>query len=143
MKSRGIRGHRPRAVAVEALEGRALLTTVAPMVQPMGVHVAAVQRAHESSSQGSGANVSDAVSVGKQYSKALLSRSTGTLISNYTKALLRGNGKELRSLNSSNAALQLDASFKNVAHSSEAHAINQSLNRFGNSVSHQFHKIFG
>jgi hypothetical protein len=64
------------------------------------------------------------------------------VISNYTKALLHGNGKELTSLGNSPAVKQFNASLNDVTNSSQAQAINHSFKKLGNSISSEFHKIF-
>jgi hypothetical protein len=131
-------------VAIELLESRALLSTVAAVsplqVQPMGVHPSS---RNATQSQVRNGNVGDALHVGGQYTKAVFSTPTGTVISNYTKALLRGDGKELRSLGNSSAVHQLNASFTSTANSPQAQAIHHSLSSFGHSISKEFHKIFG
>ena len=98
---------------------------------------------HNSTAQAEkNANAGDALHVGRQYSKAIFSSTTGTVISNYTKALLHGNGKELKNLGNSTAVKQLNASLKNVANSSQAQAINHSFKKLGHSITNEFHKIF-
>ena len=135
-------------MTVEVLEGRELLSTVAttvvPQIQPTGTASVAVQRAAQAQqSKARNANAGDALRVGGQFTKTVLSSTTGTVISNYTKALLRGDGKELKNLGSSSAVKQLGTSFTNVANSSQAKAIGHSFKSFGNSVSNEFQKIFG
>jgi hypothetical protein len=101
-----------------------------------------MQRARERQSQNQNGNASDALHVGGQYTKALFSKATGTVISNYTKALLSGNGKELKRLGNSASVQQLNTSFSNANHSSQAQSISHSFDSFGRSVSRDFHKIF-
>lgn len=137
---------RSYGIAVEVLERRAMLSTVTTssmvQIQPMGVLSASLQRKAEQSQVGN-ANAGDALKVGKQYTKTFFSTTTGTVISNYTKALLSGNGKELKSLGDSSEVQQLNLSLKNEANSPQAQSINHSLKSLGNSISNQFHKIFG
>ena len=93
-------------------------------------------------SQAKNANAGDALHVGGQYSKAIFSSATGTVVSNYTKALLHGNGKALANLGNSSEVKQLNASLKSVTQSSQAQAINHSLKNLGHSITNEFHKIF-
>lgn len=138
MESSGwCRRRRFRGIAVEGLEGRLLLSTLE--IQPMGVHAVP---AHTQQAQTRSANAGDALHVGGQYAKAVFSPATGTVISNYTKALLSGNGKELKSLGNSSAAQQLDASFKSATSSTQAQAIGSSFKKLGHSISNEFKKIF-
>jgi hypothetical protein len=133
-------------VAVEALEGRTLLSSVPTtgvlQVQPTGIRSASVGPASKPPAQQNG-NIGDALTVGGKYTKALFARSTGTVIADYTKALLHGNTRELNRLGKSSAIQQTNANFANVGHSSQANAISRSFQKFGHNVSHQFHKIFG
>jgi hypothetical protein len=136
------------APALEALEGRALLSSVtssgAIQVEPTGVHSAAVDpTASKPHTQTGGGNVGDALNVGGKYTKALFASSTGTVISDYTKALLRGNGKQLNRLGNSSAVKQTNANFQNVTQSAQAKAIGHSFHKLGSNISHDFHKIFG
>jgi len=64
-------------------------------------------------------------------------------IADYTKALLRGNTKQLGRLGNSSAVKQTNANFENVTHSSQATAISNSFHKFGHDISSQFHRIFG
>jgi hypothetical protein len=142
------RRHRSHAIVVEVLEGRALLSTLAHpptlQIQPMGVQaVSRNSAAQAQATQNRNANAGDAVHVGAQYSKAVFSSTTGTVISNYTKALLTGNGKKLTKLGNSSAVKQLGTNFKNVANSTQAQSINHSFKKLGHSIANDFHKIFG
>ena len=142
------RRRRSHGITVEVLEGRALLSTITNVstfqIQPTGVQAVSHNlTAQARQAQERNANAGDALHVGRQYSKAIFSHATGTVISNYTKALLHGNGKELKSLGNSNAIKQLNASLKNVANSSQAQAINHSFKKLGHSITNEFHKIFG
>jgi hypothetical protein len=138
-------------IAVEVLEGRTLLSSVSttgvPQVQPTGVHSASVQPATSTHATQSSGNVGDALNVGGKYTKALFSSATGNVIADYTKALLRGNGKELRRLGNSSAVKQSNANFANVTNSSQATAVSNSFHKFGHDVSHDvssaWHRIFG
>jgi hypothetical protein len=137
------RRRRSQGITVEVLEGRALLSTVANAstfeLQPMGVQTVS----HNSTAHAEkNANAGDALHVGSQYTKDIFSSTTGTVISNYTKALLRGNGKQLQSLGSSTSVKQLNSSLNNVANSSQAQAINHSFKKLGHSITNEFHKIF-
>lgn len=137
------RRRRLQGMTVEVLEGRALLSTVTNAstfeIQPMGVQTVS----HNSTAQTEkNANAGDALHVGGQYTKDIFSSTTGTVISNYTKALLHGNGKELQSLGNSTSVKQLNASLNNVANSSQGQAINQSFKKLGHSITNEFHKIF-
>ena len=142
------RRRRSHGITVEVLEGRALLSTVTNAstfeIQPTGVQTVSHNvTAPAQQSPEKNANAGDALHVGRQYTKAIFSSTTGTVVSNYTKALFHGNGKELENLGNSNAVKQLDASLNNVAHSSQAQAINHSFKKLGNSITNEFHKIFG
>jgi hypothetical protein len=132
---------------VEVLEGRALLSSAPNLgvlqVQPTGIHSATVEPTTAKPATQNSGNVGDAFSVGGKYTKALFASSTGNVIADYTKALLRGNGKELGRLGNSSAVQQTNANFENVAHSSQATAISNSFHKFGHDVSSQFHRIFG
>jgi hypothetical protein len=135
-------------LAVEVLEGRALLSAVAGTstleIQPTGVRAVSHPTTPQAqSSQGKDANVGDALHVGGQYARTLFSRNTGTVVSNYAKALLRGNGKELSRLGNSRSVQQLDASFRSADNSSQAQSVHSSLKDFGRSISNDFKKIFG
>ena len=137
------RRRRSHGITVEVLEGRALLSTVTNAstfdIQPTGVQTVS----HNSTAQAvKNANAGDALRVGKQYSKAIFSSTTGTVVSNYAKALFHGNGKELANLGNSTAVKQLTASFNSAANSSQSQAINHSLKTLGNSITNEFHKIF-
>jgi hypothetical protein len=140
------RRHWP-GIAVEVLEGRTLLSSVTTsavlQVQPTGIHSASVQPTTSKPAGQSSGNVGDALNVGGKYTKALFAQSTGTVIADYTKALLRGNGKELGRLGNSSAVKQTNANFENVTHSSQANAISRSFHKFGHNVSREWHKIFG
>jgi hypothetical protein len=144
MGSSGFCGRRrSREITVEVLEGRALLSTVTSastfQIQPMGVQTVV----HKSTAQAAkNANAGDALHVGGQYSKAVFSSTTGTVISNYAKAVFHGNGKALQNLGSSTSVKQLNASLKDVANSSQAQAINHSFKKLGDSITNEFHKIF-
>jgi hypothetical protein len=137
------RRRRSHGITVEVLEGRALLSTVTNAstfeIQPMGVQTVSHQ---SKAAAGNNANTGDALHVGGQYSKAIFSSTTGTVISNYTKALLHGNGKELSNLGSSPAVKQLGASLNDATNSPQAQAINHSFKKLGNSIANEFHKIF-
>jgi hypothetical protein len=146
MLSSGLsRRRRTQRMAVEVLEGRDLLSTLATastfQVQPMGVH--AVSHNATAQAQVRNANAGDALHLGKQYTQAVFSTATGTVISNYTKALFHGNGKELGALGNSSSVQQLKASFTNVGNSSQAQAISHSFKSLGHSISQEFHKMFG
>jgi hypothetical protein len=88
------------------------------------------------------ANAGDALHVGSQYTKDILSSTTGTVISNYTKALLHGNGKQIQRLGSSTSVKQLNSNLDNVANSSQAQAIDHSFKKLGHSITNEFHNIF-
>jgi hypothetical protein len=142
------RRRRSHGFTVEVLEGRALLSTITNastfQIQPTGVqgvshHLTAPAR----QSQERNANAGDAVHLGRQYSKAIFSKATGTVVSDYTKALFHGNGKALKTLGNSNGIKQFNANMESVAHSSQAQAISHSFKKLGHSISNEFHKIFG
>jgi hypothetical protein len=139
---------RSPALAVEVLEGRALLTTVpsgvALQVEPTGLTTAsATAMGSNHQAHPTGANVGDTLKLGRQYTKVLFSSSTATVISDYTKALLSGNTRELKRLGTSSAVRQTNAKFENAAHSSSGSSISYSFDKFGHRVSHEFYKIFG
>jgi hypothetical protein len=135
---------------VEVLEGRALLSSVSTstlgvlQVQPTGIHTASVDpTATAKHPAPGGGNVGDALSLGGKYTKALFAPATGTVIADYTKALLRGNTRQIHRLGKSSAVQQTNTNFANVGHSSQARAISRSFDKFGHNVAHQFDKIFG
>jgi hypothetical protein len=141
------RRRRSTGIVVEVLEGRTLLSSVSTpgvlQVEPTGVHSASVEPTTAKHPAQSSGNVGDALSVGGKYTRALFASSTGTVIADYTKALLRGNGKQLGRLGNSSAVKQTNANFANVTHSSQANALSRSFHKFGHDVAHQFDKIFG
>ena len=144
------RRRRSPGIAVEVLEGRTLLSSGSTpgvlQVQPTGIHSASVDPTattkHPASSKSNG-SVGDALNVGGKYTKALFASSTGTVIADYTKALLRGNSRQMRRLGKSSAVQQTNANFANVTHSAQAQALSRSFHKFGHNVAHEFHKIFG
>jgi hypothetical protein len=141
------RRRRSPGIVVEVLEGRALLSSVSTpgvlQVQPTGIHSASVNPIVTKHPAQSSGNVGDALNVGGKYTKAIFAPATGTVIADYTKALLRGNSRQLRRLGNSHAVQQTNTNFANVGHSTQATAISRSFHRFGHNVAHEFHKIFG
>jgi hypothetical protein len=147
MLSSGLsRRRHTQRIAVEILEGRDLLSTLATAstfeIEPTGVQGVSHNATAQSQGKNANANAGDALRLGKQYAQTVLSKTTGTVIANYTKALLSGNGKELKSLGNSSSVQQLEASFTNAGNSSQAQAISHSFKSLGHSISQEFDKIF-
>src|SRR5438067_1197032 len=135
---------RSRPIAVEWLEGRALLATVAPgtapiQVQPMGVQAKPVKlTARESTA----ASAADALHVGTQYTKLVFSSATRKVGWSYVKAAFHGDSHKLENLARTKPVVNLGQSFKDVGHSAQAQSVGHSFHNFGHSISQQFHKVF-
>ena len=136
-------------MAVERLEGRTLLSTAAvtppgtaqPQVQPMGlVRNMPVQ---EQRSQAAGANVGDAVDVGKQYTGALFASGTRRVGWHYLKAAFQFDINSLSGLGHTREVKRVGQNFTNLGRSSQIQAIGHSFDGLGNSISKQWQRVFG
>jgi hypothetical protein len=160
------RHRRSQPIAIEPLEGRALLSTVATELPPAvpaqtaspsggsttihvdgnPVHPAVVHQLilHQTAQRRhSEASTADVANVGKQYAKLVFASTTRQVGLDYVKAALRGDGKALKRLGHTNAVKQVGQNFSNLSRSPQVKAVGHKFESFGRAVSHQFHKIFG